>query len=539
MKKISLLLLLLLSSCALLGPDYQRSEKDLPANYSERDSGTDASRALTKEWWKHYQDEKLNELVALSLKNNTDIQLAVARIEEADAAMREVGASLFPEIIASGRATRSKVTELGAFPVFVSPIRNNYTIGVSTNYEIDFWGKVRRAKEAATASALASRFSKETVELSLIGLVSSNYLQLRGIEAQIAVTKNSLKSSGESLSLTKRRLEGGIASSLEVSQAEVVVSNLDAQLIELYRLRALSLHQLAVLTGELDLKLDFSNNLTSVDERTSNLKATNLSTVNNNTTYTNASNQNPAKQNAANLNPASHASFTPVDISALPVPPVPPAGLPSALLENRPDIRQAEQALIAQNAQIGVAKAALYPSISLTGSYGGESLELGDILKSGARVWTLGLGLDLPIFDAGRRKARVDQASARQKQALAQYQEAIRNAFKEVNDALITRRLNVEREQSLAASEASAKKALAVAENRYKAGYSAYLEVLDAQRVYNSAALANVQARQASTLATVDLFKALGGDWRAETKSDASNDYVVPNADSTMPASNR
>ncbi len=509
MKKISLLLLLLLSSCALLGPDYQRSEKNLPATYSEADSGTGAANALTKEWWKHYQDEKLNELVVLSLKNNTDIQLAVARIEEADAAMREVGASLFPEINGSARATRSKVTELGAFPVFISPIRNNYTIGVNTNYEIDFWGRIRRAKEAATATALASRFSKETVELSLIGLVSSNYLQLRGIEAQIAVTKDSLKSSNESLSLTQRRLEGGIASSLEVSQAEVVVNNLDAQLIELNRLRALSLHQLAVLTGVLALNLDYSNNQNLANRTVTNQNATNPNTV------------------------------QPVNIESLPIPPVPPAGLPSALLENRPDIRQAEQALIAQNAQIGVAKAALYPSISLTGSYGGESLELADILKSGARVWTLGLGLDLPIFDAGRRRARVDQASARQKQALAQYQTAIQKAFREVNDALITRRLNVEREQSLAASEISAKKALIVAENRYKAGYSAYLEVLDAQRVHNSAALSYVQARQASSLATVDLFKALGGDWRAEPQTGASNGYTTSNPDSTMPANNK
>ena len=463
-KKFSILLLLLLSSCKALGPDYFRSEPKLPATFSESDSNAAVKNDAMKEWWKHYQDEKLNELVALSLKNNTDIQLAVARIEEADASMREVGASLFPEVSLSGAATRSKVTELGAFPVFISPIRNNYTFGFNTNYELDFWGKVRRAKESATANALASRFSKQTVELSLIGLVSSNYLQLRGIEAQIVVTKDNQRSREESLKLTQRRLEGGIASSLEVSQAEVAVSNLQAQFIELNRLRALTLHQLAVLTGVLDLKLDADLNQT--------------------------------------------------ELKALPVPPVPPAGLPSALLENRPDIRQAEQALIAQNAQIGIAKAALYPSISLTGRYGGESLELGDLLKSGARIWTLGLGLDLPIFDSGRRKARVEQATARQKQALAQYQTTIQNAFREVNDALVTRRLNVEREQSLAASEASAKKALTVAENRYKAGYSAYLEVLDAQRVYNDAALTNVQARQASSLATVELFKVLGGDWR-------------------------
>lgn len=466
MKKLSLLVLLILSSCTLLGPDYFRSEPNLPATFSDSVAQASASDQVMKQWWKHYQDEKLNELIALSLKNNTDIQLAVARIEEADATMREVGASLFPEVNLSADATRNKVTELGPFPVFVSPIRNNYSFGLSTSYELDFWGKIRRAKETATANALATYNAKETVELSLVGLVASNYLQLRGLDSQIAVTKDNQTSRKEALSLNQRRLAGGVASALEVSQAEVQVSNLEAQLIDLNRLRALSLHQLAVLTGVLDLKLEAS------------------------------------------------------DIRTLPVPPVPPAGLPSALLESRPDVRQAEQLLIAENAKIGVAKAALYPSISLTGIYGGESLELGDVLKSGARIWTLGLGLDLPIFDSGRRQSRVEQATARQKQVLAQYQAAIQNAFREVNDALITRRLNAEREQALIQSESSAKKALTVAENRYKSGYSAYLEVLDAQRVHNDASLAVVQAKQASFLATVELFKVLGGDWKAEKSAD-------------------
>jgi multidrug efflux system outer membrane protein len=466
----------LLSGCQSIGPNYLRQVFNLPEKFSEPVVTDTTENTATKAWWKHYQDAKLNELIESSLQNNTDIQLAVARIEEADASMREVGASLFPEVNFSADTARTKVTELGAFPVFIGPIRNNYTFGFNTIYELDFWGKVRRSKEAATANALASRYSKQTVELSLIGLVASNYLQLRGIEAQIAVTKDNQRSRQDSLNLTQRRLDGGIASSLEVSQAEVAVSNLNAQLIELNRLRALTLHQLAVLTGVLDLKLEEGNK---------------------------------------------------ADIRTLPVPPIPPAGLPSALLENRPDIQQAEQALIAENAQIGIAKAALYPSISLTGNYGGESLELGDILKSGARIWTLGLDLDLPIFDSGKRKSRVEQATSKQKKALAQYQTTIQNAFREVNDALVTRRLNVEREQSLSASEASAKKALTVAENRYKAGYSAYLEVLDAQRVYNDAALANVQARQATSLAIVELFKVLGGDWREnwplETKPTSSN----------------
>ena len=457
-----------LLSCKTVGPDYKRNEANLPATYSESADAENSQlkdpqlKQWPKNWWVQYQDTKLNQLIELSLKNNSNIALAVARIEEADASMREVGASLYPQVDLSAGATRSKVTELGAFPTFGGAVRNNFNFGLSTAYEIDFWGKIKRAKESAAANALATRAGKDTVELSLIGLVSSNYLQLRGLEAQIAVTKNNQASRKEALSLNQRRLAGGVASSLEVSQAEVAVSNLDAQLIELTRLRALSLHQLAVLTGQLDLTLAEG------------------------------------------------------DLRTLPVPPTPPAGLPSQLLENRPDIREAEQNLIAQNAKIGVAKAAMYPSISLTGSLGAESVDLGDILKAGARIWSFGLGLDLPIFDSGRRQSRVEQADARQKQALAQYQTSIQNAFREVNDALITRRLNAEREQAFMRSETSAKQALTVAENRYKSGYSAYLEVLDAQRVHNDASLAVVQAKQATFLATVELFKTLGGNWKAE-----------------------
>lgn len=462
MKKLSLLLVLFLVACKAVGPDYKRAETNLPAAFNEADDAKTVANDVMKQWWQHYQDEKLNELIVLSLKNNTNIHLSLARIEEADAAMREVGASLLPEVNFSTHAERRQVTQLGVIPVFTGVIRNNFTFGLNTSYELDFWGKLKRAKESARATSLASRYAKETVELSLIGLVASNYLQLRSLDAQIVVTKDNQNSRKEALSLNQRRLAGGVASALEVSQAEVAVTNLEAQLTELNRLRALSLHQLAILTGVLDLKLEAA------------------------------------------------------DIRALLVPPVPPAGLPSSLLENRPDIRQAEQELVAENAKIGVAKAALYPSISLTGTLGGESLQLKNLLKSGARVWSLGLGLDLPIFDSGKRESRVEQATAKQKQALAQYQTTIQNAFREVNDALVSRRLNAEREQSLSQSEASAKKALTVAESRYKSGYSAYLEVLDAQRVHNEASLAVVQAKQATFLATVELFKVLGGDWKDE-----------------------
>jgi multidrug efflux system outer membrane protein len=283
------------------------------------------------------------------------------------------------------------------------------------------------------------------------------------LDSQLLVTQVSLKSREESLALTQRRLEGGVVSALDVQQAEVARENLSAQLSDLNRLRALSLHQLSVLTGDMEL------NIASAD------------------------------------------------IKSLPIPPMPPAGLPSALLESRPDVRQAEEQMVAANANIAVAKAALYPSISLTAGFGGESMQLGDVLKSASRIWSGGLSLNLPIFDAGKLNARVDQASARQKQVLASYEGVIQNAFREVNDALVSLRLQTEREAALDKAQLAAQKALQISENRYQSGYSAYLEVLDAQRVYNDAALTFIQSRQARLVATVSLFKALGGGWQAST----------------------
>lgn len=448
---------MLLAGCKSVGPDYQRPNLDVPARYSE--AADAAESKVVSAWWMLYQDQTLNDLVNKARQNNTDIKLAVARIEEADAVAREVGAAVLPQVNVDAAASRSRVTELGANPVQNNP-RNNYKAQLGTTFEIDFWGKLRRAQESARAQVLSTRYAKDTIALSLAGLVASNYLTIRSLDSQIAISQDNLKTRNESLALAKRRLEGGVVSALDVYQAEVASTNLTAQLAELARLRALSLHQLAVLTGELNLNLAAA------------------------------------------------------DLKSLPMPPTPPAGLPSSLLEARPDVRQAEQQMIAANANIGVAKAALYPSISLTAGLGGESLELGNILKSAARIWSGGLSLNLPIFDSGKRNAQVDQASAKQKQALASYEGAVQNAFREVNDALVDLRQNTEREAALNLSQEAAKKALTIANNRYQAGYSAYLDVLDAQRVYNETALAAVQSRQSRLSATVALFKALGGGWQ-------------------------
>lgn len=461
---------LTLSGCqSLVWPDYFRPKVDTPDRYVEMSQDA-AQNQIAKDWWTLYQDETLNTLVSKALKHNTDIKVAVANIEQADAAMKEAGTLLLPTVALDAGSTRSRVTEAGPFPVFADNPRDSYNFKFGTNFELDFWGKLSRTKESARASALASRYAKDTVALSLSGLVTNQYLSLRSLEKQIQIAEQNLVSRDESLALTKRRLEGGVVSALDVHQAEVSSANLRAQISDLKRLRSLSLNQLALLTGDLDLAV---RGLTQAQ----------------------------------------------ADIMALPMPPVPPVGLPSSLLESRPDVRQAEEQMVAANANIAVAKAALYPSISLTASWGGESLELQDVLKSAARIWTGGLSLNLPIFNGGRLNARVDQEAAKQKKTLATYERTIQTAFTEVNDALVNLREQTQREQSLQISQDSAKKMLALSENRYQSGYSAYIEVLDAQRTYNEASLAFVQARQARLSASVDLFKVLGGGWKpAEIK---------------------
>ena len=459
-----------LAGCTLLGPLYQRpeaSEVSLPEQFKQADQQVGQAEAVQapNDWWTLYQDAQLNALVDKALHNNTDIKLAVARIEEADASMREVGAALLPSVDLNGSGVRNRVTEAGIFPVFAANPRNTYNLALNASIELDFWGKLRRAKEAARANYLSTQYAKETVAWSLSSLLANNYLIIRSLDSQLNVNAANQKISEESLALTKRRLEGGVVSVLDVHQAQLALDNLKSQQVELQRQRAISEHQLGLLTGDLNVEVASA------------------------------------------------------ELSSLPTPPSPPAGLPSSLMEARPDVRQTEQQLIAANANIGIAKAALYPSISLTGAYGGESLELSDLLKSAARVWSLGLSLNLPIFNAGRLDAKVDQATAKQKQALASYQASVQTAFKEVNDALVSLRRYKEIEEIAQARQDTAKKILDVSQNRYKSGYSAYLEVLDAQRSYYDATQSFVQSRQNVLTASVDLFKALGGGWQPVEKA--------------------
>jgi len=282
---------------------------------------------------------------------------------------------------------------------------------------------------------------------------------LRSLDAQIAVLLETLKARSDSMDIVNARFNGGLASGLDVEQARGAKAAVEAQLADMRQQRALAEHQLGVLTATPDLLLSSG------------------------------------------------------DLRQLPMPPLPPAGLPSALLEARPDIRAAEQQLIAANAHIGVAKAALFPTISLTGNAGSESGALDDLFQSKAGTWGIGAGLDFPIFAAGKYSARVDQATAQQKQALAAYQQAILNGFREVRDALTTTEQRRVGETALNVQRDATMEALRIANARYASGYSPYLEVLDAQRSANEATLSWIRTRQSRLAAAVDLFKALGGGW--------------------------
>lgn len=459
-RTLTLALVAALSGCAAVGPDYRRPALDLPGAYPESASAQSSALAVPAEWWKSYNDALLNDLVAAGLANNSDVRLAAARIEEAEGVLREANALFFPEIDGSAAAGRSRIsTRTGTVPASIPAIRSNYALTATTSFELDFWGRLRRAAEAARAQYFATQYGRDVVALTLAAGVTQTYFAVRSLDAQIIVSQETLQAAEESLDIARKRFNAGLVAELDVNQAAANRAQLAAQITDLRRQRATALHQLGVLTGRLDMKLD------------------------------------------------------PADLRALPTPPLPPAGLPSTLLERRPDVRQAEAQLASATAQIGVARAAQFPTFSLTGSVGRQSKELETLFNAGGGIWSIGLNVLGPIFDAGRYAARTQQAEARAHQAVATYEKTARTAFREVSDALSNVRYAAEAESDLQDRVDQARNSLKLATMRYESGYSAYLEVLDAQRTLNDAQLALVRNRQGYLGYTVDLMNALGGGW--------------------------
>ena len=452
------LLLILLAGCTTVGPDYKRPQMPLPAQFPTKAS--EEGPSVASDWWTLYSDATLNDLVASARSNNADLRVAAAQVQEAEAVMRQARAALFPEITGSFTRTRSRVGTLTAPPpAATAPLeRNDARLVASTQFEIDFWGRFGRADEAARAALLGSQLAREVVGLTIGGLTAQTYFGLRSLDAQIVALDNTIRLRRESLDIARARASAGLTSELDVHQAQGALSDALVQRREAGRQRALLERQLAQLSGKLDLKVAGG------------------------------------------------------DLFALPVPPTPPAGLPSSLLERRPDIRAAEQTMIAANAQIGVARAARFPAVSLTAFLGGQSAAVEDIASSG--VWGLGLGIVGPLFDAGRRAAIEDQAAARYQQTLASWQRSVEGAFREVSDALVNLEETGASETELRLRVEAARNALELSRIRYESGYSPYLEVLDAQRTANDAEIAFVRNRQARLAFSVDLMRALGGGWQ-------------------------
>ena len=454
MRRMLLAVLAVALSGCMVGPDYKRPDTHLPGAFAESNVGQGTPTVPAK-WWTLYNDPLLDGLVDEALAKNADVRLAVARVEEAEAALREANATLFfPLVNGNAGGTRSRSFSTGA-----PRTANNFNLGISTSFEVDLWGRLRRADLAVRDQLLATRDARDTVAITLAGTVARTYFAARSLDAQVVASNETLRAAEESVSLAQKRADAGVASALDVYQAGTLRTQAAAQAKEVARQRAVIVHQLGVLTGRLDLQLPVG------------------------------------------------------DLAKLPIPPLPPAGLPSQLLERRPDVRQAEAQLSAATNRIGVARANQFPALTLTGSLGLQSPELSSLFDSGSHVWSLGAGLLGPIIDGGRYRARTQQAEAQARQAEAQYQRATETAFREVSDALSNVRWAADTETDLLARVEQSRQALRLAGLRYERGYSAYLEVLDAQRTLNDAQLAAIRNRQAYLGYTVDLMTSLGGGW--------------------------
>jgi len=460
-----------LSGCAHLAPDYKRPAVELPSGWAGPE-GRDAA-SLGASWWKFYGDAQLDRLVEEAFAHNADLQLAVARVDEARALAGQARSGQFPTVDAGldAQRTESSLRAPMPLPPGVARETNDYRAAVNVSYELDLWGRLRDATAAARAELLATDAARETVRIALAAGVVQGYFALRAFDEQLAATQRSLATRSESLALQKMRYENGLISEFEYHQLEAEVLAARAQLPVLERQRAAQENALAVLLGRSPRAIYEESVVT----------------------------------NAA---PTGETSDEPPAL-------VVPAGVPSELLLRRPDLVETEHRLIAANARIGVARAAYFPSITLTGSRGSESTELSDLFTGAARASSVAAAVVQPIWNAGRISSQVQAANARERQALAQYRRAIENAFREVRDAIVAQVKTREQFDAENQRVAALRSTLRLAQLRYANGVASQLDVLDAERNLLAAELNRSDALRAQRAAVADLFKALGGGWGA------------------------
>jgi outer membrane protein, multidrug efflux system len=449
---------LALAGCTL-GPDYRRPGVAAPEAWRDGQSAGDPASLADLSWWELFDDEELRGLVQAALEANKDLRIAVSRIDQARAQLGVTRAAQFPQIDAGASATTNRFSDT------VPPRDQGGTTGLLSttadlSFEIDLWGRLRRASEAARAELLASEEIRHAVVMTLVSDVATAYLQLRQLDSELETTRRSVESRRGSLQLVRDRFEAGLTTALDVRQAEAELASTAAQIPDLERQIAQTEHQLSVLLGR---------------------------------------------------NPGSISRGRP--LTGQTAPPTVPAGLPSALLERRPDIRQAEQTLVAANARIGVAKAAFFPQIFLTGFFGVESAALSDLFTGPSRIWQFGPTVTLPIFNAGRNRANLRLTEALQQEALVRYEQVIQQAFREVEDALVAHRKAREALAEQDAAVRASREAMSIAELRYTSGLTSYLSVLDAQRTLLAAEVAESRTLLSQLVAVVQLYRALGGGW--------------------------
>lgn len=451
----------MLGGC-LVGPDYSRPVVETPKNF--RYEIADAQNTADTQWWKQFQDPVLDELITTALANNKTVQIAAANVEQAAGVLGQTRSALFPQVGYGAGAARQRFSEdLDTAPISGIPNPDSsYQAIASASWEIDLWGRIRRQTEAAQANLMATEEARRGIVLSLVSLVANSYLQLRGLDEQLEIAKRTLNTYDESVKLFNLQFKYGVISQTPVEQAMSQYQTAAAAIPPIELAIAQTENAISILLGR---------------------------------------------------NPGSIARGK--SITALTAPNV-PSGLPSTVLAQRPDILQAEQELIAANAQIGAAKALYFPTISLTGLFGGASSDLSGLFTGSAKVWNYAGSVTGPIFTGGRIKSQVAQAEAAHQASLVRYQAVIQNAFRDVDDALASR---VNLSKQLAAQELLVK-ALSeytrLAKLQYDEGYVPYSTVLQAEQDLFPAELNSAQIRAAQLASNVGIYRAIGGGWVTE-----------------------
>ncbi len=457
---IVITVLITLSGC-MVGPDYRRPAVDVPQDF--RFATTEVQDTINTTWWTQFGDRVLDGLITEALASNRNVKFAAANVEQAAAILMVTRSAFFPQITYAGTAGREKVSRNDIVVPQRNPF-NTFQVFAGASWEIDLWGRIRRLSEAARANLLATEEARRGIILSLVAEVASTYIQLRSLDEQLVIAKRTLQTYGQSVSLFELQFRYGQVNQMTVEQARSQYENAAVAIPNIENQIAQTENGLSILIGRNPGPIPRGN-----------------------TIYT----------------------FT--------MPPI-PAGLPSHLLERRPDVLQAEQNLIAANAQIGAAKALYYPAISLTGAFGQSSTDLSNLFKGPSRAWNYAGSFTGPIFTGFAIRGQVKQAEAAQRAALWSYIQTIQNAFADVDNALIARRKLAEQLQAEQRRVRAYGEYDRIAWLQYNEGYAPYLTVLYAEAQLFPAELSAVQTRAATFISLVNIYKAMGGGWVTEAE---------------------